>query len=37
MKKLMILGVGMVVGMMLSECESMRKPIKKCLKKINIE
>ncbi len=37
MKKLMMLGLGILVGMMLSECEQLKKPMKQVLKKINIE
>lgn len=37
MKKLMMLGLGMLVGMMLSDCTCIKKPMKQVLKKINIE
>ncbi len=40
MKKWLMLGIGMAIGMMLSDCkccESIKKPMKQALKKINIE
>lgn len=37
MKKIMMLGLGVVIGMMLSDSNCLQKPMKKMLKKINIE
>lgn len=40
MKKCLMLGIGIIVGMMLSQCECMKKPmqpVKQMMKKINIE
>lgn len=37
MKKMIMLGLGIAIGMMLSECSCVKKPMKQVLKKINIE
>lgn len=37
MKKLMMLGIGFMLGLMMSESQCIKKPMKQMLKKINIE
>jgi len=37
MKNMMMVAIGVVAGMMLAECKCIKKPMKACLKKINIE
>lgn len=37
MKKLMMLGFGIMIGLVASEYQCIKKPMKQALKKINIE
>jgi hypothetical protein len=37
MKNMMMVALGVAVGMVLAECKCVKKPMKACLKKINIE
>ncbi len=36
MKKIMMFGVGLIMGMMLAECKTVQKPLKDAMKKIHI-
>ena len=37
MKNMMMLAMGVVIGVMLTECKMLKKPIKCAMKKINID
>ena len=37
MKNMMFMALGIAVGVMIADCKCIKKPIKACMKKINID